>query len=185
MGSCSCVGLRGNFISQTVFLVSLCLLLGGSHFTVAHNSCDWHETNDAEPDFAHYDAHHDSDGDGIGCELITGLPSIPETTTTLIELDETGSFIEESTTPVPTPEPETPAAAVPSVELLANSNFRRGPGLAFTIVGGGASGNVYQWTSAAYGSGGYIWYELALPAGAGWARGDLIRLLDAPPASSP
>ena len=52
------------------------------------------------------------------------------------------------------------------------------PGLAFVIVGGGASGSVYQWTQAQYGSGGYIWYELVLPAGAGWVRGDLITLLD-------
>ena len=147
---------------------------------LADYSCDWHEANDAEPDFAHYDAYHDSDGDGIGCELITGLPAVPETTITLVELDETGSFIEESTTPDPTPVPDAPAAAVPSVLLLVNSNFRQGPGLQYVIVGGGAADSIYQWTSAAYGNGGWIWYELVLPGGPGWVRGDLIRLLDAP-----
>lgn len=162
-----------------IFVFCFCLLVR------AHNSCDWHAVNDIDPDFAHYDAHHDGDGNGFGCESITGEDTGVETTITLIELDETGSFIEESPAASTDPTPETSAPAVPSVELLANSNFRRGPGLAFAIVGGGASGSIYQWTQAQYGNGGYIWYELILPAGAGWVRGDLIRLLDAPPASSP
>ncbi len=147
--------------------------------TVAHNSCVWHAANDVAPDFAHYDAEHDDDGDGIGCPTITGLPPVPETTTILIELDETGSYVEDTPTTAPDTVPATTASAVPSVELLVNSNFRRGPGLAFVIVGGGAAGSVYQWAAAEYGADGYIWYRLVLPAGEGWVRGDLIRLLDA------
>lgn len=152
---------------KTSLLITLFFLLVTP--VVADRNCGWHAANDDAPDFLHYDSLHDSDGDGIGCDTITDEGTAIETTITLIELDETGSFIEQSPT----------APAVPSVELLVNSNFRRGPGLAFAIVGGGSPGSVYQWTSVAYGSGGWIWYELVLPAGSGWVRGDLIRLLDA------
>ena len=157
-------------------LVSLGLLCVTT--VLADFSCDWHEANDFPPDFAHYDAKHDYDGIGFGCPLITGFA--PEPVLTDAELDalfDVGVGENDAPHP-PTPRQRRPRPAVPSVELLANSNFRRGPGLAFVIVGGGASGSVYQWTQAQYGSGGYIWYELVLPAGAGWVRGDLITLLD-------
>lgn len=126
-------------------------------------SCNWHEANDLQPDFPHYDVVHDSDGDGIGCEQITGIAHASN-----LSEAEIAAHMEILTTP-----------AVPSVELLANSNFRRGPGLSFAIVGGGTTGSVYEWTSAQYGSSGWIWYKLVLPAGEGWVRGDLIKLLDA------
>ena len=185
MGSHSYVGLRGDFISQTFLLISICLLFGSSFFALADNSCDWHAANDAAPDFTHYDTEHDSDGDGIGCETITGNSTAIETTITLIELDETGSFVEETPQTAAQPPEDAPALsdaqpvpAAPSVRLLANSNFRAAPGLQFAIVGGGASGSIYEWTTAQLGPAGYIWYRLALPGGAGWIRGDLVDQLD-------
>lgn len=141
---------------------------------LADFSCDWHEANDFPPDFSHYDAEHDYDGIGFGCPLITGFAAEPVLTETEID-----ALFAEYLNADPDPTPETPAPAVPSVELLANSNFRRGPGLAFVIVGGGSTGSVYQWSQAQYGSGGWIWYELVLPAGTGWVRGDLIQRIDA------
>lgn len=79
-------------MKSILILLSFSLLIAT---TGAHNSCDWHVANDLEPDFAHYDAHHDDDGDG-------------------------------------------------------------------------SAGSVYEWTQAQYGSGGYLWYQLVLPAGEDW-----------------
>ena len=165
------------------FLFALVVVCGGGR-AAADNTCEWHQGNDAEPEFAHYDSEHDDDGDGIGCDQITGLP--PSEGSTVIFAEEVG--VGETVDLEELEGGDLPAGAVDddegvvddewadiaSVTLLVNSNFRRGPGLAYVIVGGGAAGRRYQWTQAAYGNGGYIWYELALPAGAGWVRGDLV-----------
>ncbi len=142
----------------------------------ADRDCDWHAANDAPPDYAHYDAVHDYDGDGIGCDTITGEAQIKPVTQ-----EELDAIVEAVAEELETqPDDETAAVpSVPSVALRANSNFRSGPGLAFVTVGGGATGSVYEWTAAQYGAGGYIWYKLVLPAGAGWVRGDLVDLLNA------
>ena len=179
-----------------LLLLLFCVLVAPA---AADYDCDWHAANDGlPPDFAHYDAEHDSDGDGIGCETITGLSeaelglllgSLPGETvvfhTPLIELDETGSYIEEAPPTAaqalddaPAVSNAQPVPAVPSVRLRVNSNFRAAPGLQFAIVGGGAMGSVYEWTTAQLGPAGYIWYRLALPGGAGWVRGDLVDVLD-------
>ena len=70
-----------------------------------------------------------------------------------------------------------PVPAVPSVRLRVNSNFRAAPGLQFAIVGGGAMGSIYEWTAAQLDRAPMVWYELSLPNGEGWVRGDLVDLL--------
>lgn len=146
----------------------------------AHNSCDWHAANDTEPDFLHYDTAHDSDGDGIGCEQITGLPpdsGAEATTVVFAEVVAVGERVDPTEDEQAALDAEDEGDAGPSVALatlLVNSNFRRGPGLGYYIVGGGAAGSAYQWVQAQYGSGGYIWYQLSLPNGEGWVRGDLV-----------
>jgi hypothetical protein len=156
----------------------------------ADNSCDWHEANDDPPAFEHYDAEHDNDGDGIGCEQITGISSAdmesllgPATEEVVyaepVPIGETVDLSEEL--PTAATDQEDDAPAIPSVRLRVNSNFRGGPGLAFPIVGGGARDSVYAWTDARYGINNYIWYHLILPDGRGWIRADLIDQLTPSP----
>ena len=177
-------GARAGFGLVWRFGLALAVAVGGAP-AGADRSCDWHLANDDSLDFAHYDSVHDRDGDGVGCDQMFGAAPVTVSTVVFgeelavgerIELSELedGALLVGGSDAVDVADDDEGFSETAAATLLVNSNFRRGPGLAYYIVGGGAAGSEYEWTQAAYGSGGYIWYELALPAGAGWVRGDLV-----------
>ena len=151
---------------------------------VADQSCAWHKANDFFPDYIHYDAFHDDDGDGHGCvaEFPRDLGPAADSSADgdeEAEADATpdsGSGAAESGAAAQAT--ATPVWVEPTlhVVLLYRSNFRARAGIENAIVGVADAGSAFAYVMTGIDNEARWWYQVELPSGWGWIRSDLAKL---------
>ena len=96
--------------SRSLLLFLCCFLF--APVALADMTCKWHRTNPSSS--AHYAAHHDGDGDGVGCE---SLPQTPQQSVTVNQNTQTTVTNTRTTTAVAPPSNSQNAASLGQIRI--------------------------------------------------------------------